>query len=430
MTPSRPSPARMKPSSTVRPARHHPAARWRRGTAKNYVDGEPVTVLAERVEYLDENGKLVTESLRDFSRRPSASTSPASTISCSAGRRRSASRRSSKNWPQKGCCSIRCRRSRQGPRPLRPHLPHRLRPAAAHPPRACRERAQARCVHQVRPAGPRRARSPAGQISGRGRGHRPRRPKMLQIPPFTTHGHAGPTHQAVRRARRLRAAPSTNCKPRSIRKSPNPCPSEPPSNPFRTSCARTSASMAMPSASRQLCWMFFLKIIDDQDQELELLNDDYRSPIPKPCNGAPGRPTPRASPATRCSPSSTTSLFPQLKELPVSGHQRQPPPRGARRVRGRLQLHEVRPAHAAGDQQDQRRRFQRPGRAQALRRHLRATAQRPASAGNAGEYYTPRAVTAFMVDRIDPSPAKSCSTPPAAPAAFSPVPSATCASAM
>ena len=26
------------------------------------------------------------------------------------------------------------------------------------------------------------------------------------------------------------------------------------------------------------------------------------------------------------------------------------------------------------------------------------------SAGNAGEYYTPRAVTAFMVDRIDPRP--------------------------
>src|ERR1700676_1373318 len=31
----------------------------------------------------------------------------------------------------------------------------------------------------------------------------------------------------------------------------------------------------------QLCWMFFLKIIDDQDQELELLSADYRSPIPK-----------------------------------------------------------------------------------------------------------------------------------------------------
>ena len=45
----------------------------------------------------------------------------------------------------------------------------------------------------------------------------------------------------------------------------------------------------------QLCWMFFLKIIDDQDQELELTRDNYRSPIPK------------ASPATRCWRSSTTT---------------------------------------------------------------------------------------------------------------------------
>ena len=31
----------------------------------------------------------------------------------------------------------------------------------------------------------------------------------------------------------------------------------------------------------QLCWMFFLKIIDDQDQELELIQTGYRSPIPE-----------------------------------------------------------------------------------------------------------------------------------------------------
>ncbi len=30
----------------------------------------------------------------------------------------------------------------------------------------------------------------------------------------------------------------------------------------------------------QLCWMFFLKIIDDQDQQLEVMQDGYRSPIP------------------------------------------------------------------------------------------------------------------------------------------------------
>lgn len=35
---------------------------------KIYVDGVSATIIAERVEYLDENGKLVTESLRDFTR--------------------------------------------------------------------------------------------------------------------------------------------------------------------------------------------------------------------------------------------------------------------------------------------------------------------------------------------------------------------------
>jgi type I restriction enzyme, R subunit len=36
---------------------------------KVYVDGVGVAILAERVEYLDENGKLVTESLRDFTKK-------------------------------------------------------------------------------------------------------------------------------------------------------------------------------------------------------------------------------------------------------------------------------------------------------------------------------------------------------------------------
>lgn len=39
------------------------------GPGKYYIKGSPVTVLTERVEYLDENGKLITESLRDYSRK-------------------------------------------------------------------------------------------------------------------------------------------------------------------------------------------------------------------------------------------------------------------------------------------------------------------------------------------------------------------------
>ena len=39
------------------------------GVRKVYVDGVAATIVDERVEYLDENGKLVTESLRDFTKK-------------------------------------------------------------------------------------------------------------------------------------------------------------------------------------------------------------------------------------------------------------------------------------------------------------------------------------------------------------------------
>ena len=39
------------------------------GRLKVYVDGVGATIVAERVEYLDEHGKLVTESLRDFTKK-------------------------------------------------------------------------------------------------------------------------------------------------------------------------------------------------------------------------------------------------------------------------------------------------------------------------------------------------------------------------
>ena len=40
------------------------------------------------------------------------------------------------------------------------------------------------------------------------------------------------------------------------------------------------------------------------------------------------------------------------------------------------------------------------------------------SAGNAGEYYTPRAVTQFMVDMVNPQVGEKVLDPPAARAAF------------
>jgi type I restriction enzyme M protein len=44
----------------------------------------------------------------------------------------------------------------------------------------------------------------------------------------------------------------------------------------------------------QLCWLFFLKIIDDQDQELEVFDARYESRSRRASNGETGPPTPRA----------------------------------------------------------------------------------------------------------------------------------------
>ena len=43
----------------------------------------------------------------------------------------------------------------------------------------------------------------------------------------------------------------------------------------------------------QLCWMFFLKILDDQDQALELMQPGYTSPLPDALRCGPGLQTPR-----------------------------------------------------------------------------------------------------------------------------------------
>ena len=197
------------------------------------------------------------------------------------------------------------RGGRQGPRPLRPDLPRRLRPTAADPPRARRQRPQARRLHQVRPAGPRRARALLQKYQDEGvlnlddPNSSRSRPSTRWARRCSSSGSSARGRFRARRARTARRSLS--------RKPPRSCPSAPPSNPSRTSCARTSASMATRSASSQLCWMFFLKIIDDQDQELELMEPATARRSPKSCSGAPGRPTPRASPATSCSASSTTS---------------------------------------------------------------------------------------------------------------------------
>src|SRR3954464_3707277 len=68
----------------------------------------------------------------------------------------------------------------------------------------------------------------------------------------------------------------------------------------------------------QLCWMFFLKIIDDQDQELELLSGDYRSPIPKKYQWRAWAADPEGITGEALITFINGELFPALKNLPTS----------------------------------------------------------------------------------------------------------------
>src|SRR5438132_3865088 len=69
----------------------------------------------------------------------------------------------------------------------------------------------------------------------------------------------------------------------------------------------------------QLCWMFFLKIIDDQDQELEVTKPGYRSPIPKKLQWRNWAANAEGITGDELMVFVNDVLFPTLKELPPTG---------------------------------------------------------------------------------------------------------------
>lgn len=161
----------------------------------------------------------------------------------------------------------------------------------------------------------------------------------------------------------------------------------------------------------QLCWLFFLKIIDDQDQALEVMQDGYESPIPPPLQWRTWAANPEGLTGDALMAFINTDLFPWLKDLPATG-------KWANRARvvrcvfedannymksGQLLRQVVNKINTV-DFNDL-----------AERRHFGEIYEQLLndlqSAGNAGEYYTPRALTAFMVDRIDPRPGETLFDP-------------------
>jgi len=154
----------------------------------------------------------------------------------------------------------------------------------------------------------------------------------------------------------------------------------------------------------QLCWMFFLKIIDDQDQQLELMQDGYRSPIPKQFRWRSWAADPEGITGEELLTFVNTELFPKLKELSVAGDKAD-----RRRVvrdvfedaynymkSGQLMRQVINKINEVD--------FNNLAAKQHFGDIYEQILNDLQSAGNAGEYYTPRAVTTFMAERIDPRP--------------------------
>ena len=154
----------------------------------------------------------------------------------------------------------------------------------------------------------------------------------------------------------------------------------------------------------QLCWMFFLKIIDDQDQELELMEDDYSSPLPEEFQWRAWAADPEGITGEELLAFINDSLFPALKNLQTTGKL------GDRRRVVRDVFEDAYNYMKSGQLMRQvvNRINDIDFNNLTARQHFGDIYEQILndlqSAGNAGEYYTPRAVTAFMADRIDPKP--------------------------
>jgi type I restriction enzyme M protein len=152
----------------------------------------------------------------------------------------------------------------------------------------------------------------------------------------------------------------------------------------------------------QLCWMFFLKIVDDQDEELELMDDAYASPVPADLQWRNWASDPEGMTGDTLVAFVNGDLFPRLKALSPSASPR---------------------ARVVHDVFEDAYNYMKSGQLMrqvinrindidfnslADRQHFGDVYEQLLndlqSAGNAGEYYTPRAVTAFMTERIDPKP--------------------------
>jgi type I restriction enzyme M protein len=150
----------------------------------------------------------------------------------------------------------------------------------------------------------------------------------------------------------------------------------------------------------QLGWMFFLKIYDDREKELELVKDGYRSPLPKHLRWSEWAADAEGITGNALLDFVNNTLLPKLKNLNGTGGRistlisttfadaNNYMKNGTlmRQVINKINdidFNASEDRHMFGDIYEK------------ILRDLQ-------SAGNAGEFYTPRAVTQFIVEQVNP----------------------------
>jgi len=152
----------------------------------------------------------------------------------------------------------------------------------------------------------------------------------------------------------------------------------------------------------QLVWMLFLKIFEDREKEYELMEENFLSPIPEKLRWRNWAADPEGMTGDELSDFVNNELFPELKDLSLGS---EADPRGfvVRNVfedsynymkSGTLMRQVINKINEIDfNKTDDRLQFGN------IYEKILKDLQ---SAGNAGEFYTPRAVTQFMVDMVDP----------------------------
>ena len=166
----------------------------------------------------------------------------------------------------------------------------------------------------------------------------------------------------------------------------------------------------------QLGWMFFLKIFDDREKERELLSDNYHSPLPKHLRWSNWAADQEGITGDELLDFVNNSLLPKLKTLPVAETSSPPSSVSAfedannymkngtlmRQVINKINdidFNASEDRHMFGDIYEK-------------------TPKDLQSAGNAGEFYTPRPSPSSWSSRSIPASVKPSWIPPAAPEAF------------